>query len=79
MALIVWIFIDIIILYARSKQNRPLAVTFFASFTGFLVCGITDYVLYGPKILQFFMLFLGLVVAAKRIYAKNGSENVNYS
>lgn len=79
LALIVWIFIDIIILYARSKQNRPLAVTFFASFTGFLVCGITDYVLYGPKILQFFMLFLGLVVAAKRIYAKNGSENVNYS
>ncbi|HOO25229.1 MAG TPA: O-antigen ligase family protein, partial [Clostridiales bacterium] len=75
LALIVWIFVDIIILYARSKQNRPLAVTFFASLTGFLVCGITDYVLYGPKILQFFMLFLGLVVAAKRIYAPKGGEN----
>lgn len=67
-ALIIWVIAGLMKLCIRSKEGRPLGVALLASFAGFLTCGITDYVLYGPKILQYFMMILGLTLAAKKIY-----------
>ncbi len=66
--IVLWILFDMIVLSLRSKEGRPLAVAIIASLAGLLTCGITDYVLYGPKILQFFMMLLGLALAVKKIY-----------
>lgn len=66
--IVLWILFDMIVLCFRSKEGRPLAVAIIASLAGLLTCGITDYVLYGPKILQFFMMLLGLALAVKKIY-----------
>lgn len=70
-ALIIWVVVELIKLCIRSKEGRPLGVALIASITGLLSCGMTDYVLYGPKVLQYFMMILGLALAAKRIYAEN--------
>jgi hypothetical protein len=35
---------------------------------GLLICGCTDHVLYGPKILQYFMMILGLAFAGRAIF-----------
>jgi O-antigen ligase len=67
--IILWVLVDLVVLYFRSKEARPLAVAVIASLVGFLTCGVTDYVLYGPKILQFFMMLLGLALAVKKIYS----------
>lgn len=75
--IILWILVDMIILCFRSKEGRPFAVAILASMTGFLTCGVTDYVLYGPKILQFFMVLLGLALAGKKIYAKTNKQSEN--
>lgn len=75
--IILWILVDMIILCFRSKEGRPFAVAILASMTGFLTCGVTDYVLYGPKILQFFMVLLGLALAGKKIYAKKDKQSEN--
>ncbi len=75
--IILWILVDMIILCFRSKEGRPFAVAILASMTGFLTCGVTDYVLYGPKILQFFMVLLGLALAGKKIYAKKDKQSKN--
>ncbi len=73
--IILWILFDMIVLCFRSKEGRPLAVAVIASFTGFLTCGVTDYVLYGPKILQFFMMLLGLALAVKKIYPATSKKH----
>jgi O-antigen ligase len=66
--IVLWVLVDMVILSFRSKEGRPLAVAIIASLAGFLTCGVTDYVLYGPKILQYFMMLLGLSLAVKKIY-----------
>ncbi|MEI6580512.1 MAG: O-antigen ligase family protein, partial [Eubacteriales bacterium] len=72
--LIIWIAVELVKLCLRSKEGRPLAVGIIASIAGILTCGITDYVLYGPKVLQYFLMILGLALAAKRIYTQNATD-----
>lgn len=69
-AVIIWTFIDLIVVCFRSKKGRPLAAALIAGLTGLLVFGFFDYVLYGAKILQFFMMYLGLAMAVKSVYGK---------
>ena len=74
--IILWVIIDMVLLSFRCKEGKPFAVAIIASLMGFLTCGFTDYVLYGAKILQFFMVMLGIALAGKKIYTKktNNSE-----
>lgn len=53
-----------------GREGRALGVTFIASVAGFCACGVTEYILYGPKLVQFFFLLLGIASAASRIYRK---------
>lgn len=71
--IILWVIVDMIVLSFRSKEGRPFAVAILASMMGFLTCGFTDYVLYGPKILQLFMVLLGVALAGKKVYAKKAA------
>lgn len=76
--IVLWVIVDMIVLAFRSKEGKPFAVAILASMTGFLTCGFTDYVLYGPKILQLFMVLLGLALAGRKIYAKK-TDNLKSS
>jgi len=67
-AAIVFIIVEMVKLGIRSKEGRSLGVAVIASITGFLTCGMTDYVIYGAKVLQYFMMILGLALAARRIF-----------
>lgn len=68
--IVLWLLADMVVLAFRSKEGKPFAVAIIASMMGFLTCGFTDYVLYGPKILQFFMVLLGIAFAGKKVYGK---------
>lgn len=48
----------------KGTFEKNLAVTFIASFIGFLVCSVTDYPVYGIKPLFYFMLMLALADAS---------------
>lgn len=61
---------DIIKLIKAGGVYKRLGVAFLAVTIGFLVSSSTEFTLQSPKELQFFMLFLGTVEAAKRISVK---------
>jgi hypothetical protein len=50
-----------------SNRGRALGLSFLSGFVGIMACGMLDHVLYGPKIVMYFMFFMGLVEAAFRI------------
>lgn len=61
---------DIIKLIKIGGIYRRLGVAFIAAIVGFIVSSTTEFTMQTPKELQFFMLFLGTVEAAKRIAVK---------
>ncbi len=65
---VVWLIVELVKFCLDSKEGRPLGVSLIACIFGLLTCGITDYVFYGPKILQYFMMITGIAFAAKNIY-----------
>lgn len=67
---IIMLAVCIIKLY-KNKGSRPLAVTLCASIAGLMMCGVTDYIFYGLKLLMYFMLIFGLAESARRIYVLN--------
>lgn len=67
-ALILCLTAAMIMLCIKSKSGRPFGVAVLASVAGLLICGFTDHVLYGPKILQYFMMILGLAFAGRAIF-----------
>ena len=46
-----------------SQDARRFAVCLLAAVCGFLACGVTEYIFYGPKLVQFFLLILGVAQA----------------
>lgn len=66
--ILVVFFVDMLKLCRISKQGRALGVALLAGVFGFLTCGMTDYIFYGPKFVHFFLLFLGVSLAAKSVY-----------
>ncbi|NLB36872.1 MAG: O-antigen ligase family protein [Clostridiales bacterium] len=50
-----------------SNRGRALGLSFLSGFVGIMACGMLDHVLYGPKIVMYFMFFMGLAEAAFRI------------
>lgn len=53
-----------------SPESRYIAVIIMASFVGLLSFCIFDYVLFSPKILQCFYIFIGLASSTLRLYSK---------
>ena len=56
-----------------SPESRYIAVVIMASFVGLFAFCIFDYVLFSPKILQTFYIFIGLASATLRLYSKKES------
>ena len=73
-AIFVVFIINIIKLIKTGREQREIAVTLFASVTGFALCGMTDCLFYGLKPLQYFMMVLGLSQAVFAIYLKKSKK-----
>ncbi len=58
-------------LYRKGGTAKAFAVTFFVSFAGMCMCGLTDCIFYGLKPLQYMMLVLGVGQACMSIYFKD--------
>lgn len=67
-------YINIFRLAKLGSGTRNVAVTLFASVSGFLLCGMTDCLFYGLKPLQYMMMFLGLSQAVFTIYLRKKEE-----
>lgn len=76
-AMLVMLFIALIKTAKRTNEGRTVAVTMIASLVGFLFCGMTDYIFYGPKTIQLFMMFTGLAYAITKIKFQDIDEK-NY-
>lgn len=63
--------INILKLAKSGREQRYIAVTLFASVSGFVLCGMTDCLFYGLKPLQYFMLILGISQAVFAFYLKD--------
>jgi len=50
-----------------SSRGRALGLSFLSGFAGLMACGMLDHVLYGPKIVMYFMFLMGLAEAAFKI------------
>lgn len=66
-AVFILIFYDIFKLIRVGGIYKRMGISFLASTIGFLIASITEFTLQTPKELQFFMLFLGMIEAAKRL------------
>ena len=53
-----------------GAKQKEYAVTFLASVSGFLLCGMTDCLFYGIKPLQYFMMILALSQVVVSLYIK---------
>ena len=73
-AIFVIFYINIFRLAKLGSGTRNVAVTLFASVSGFLLCGMTDCLFYGLKPLQYMMMFLGLSQAVFAIYLRKKEE-----
>lgn len=73
-AFAVFFLVEMIKLCRKSKKFKAIGVTFIAAATGFLVCSITDYPFYGPKLLQYFFIIIGLSQSACLIAAQAKEE-----
>ena len=62
---------DLFYLLRSGRQWRRMGVAYLASLAGFLVFSVFEFSLQTPKELQYFMLFLGLVEASKRLCQKS--------
>lgn len=67
LAVFVLVFYDIFKLIRAGGIYKKMGITFLASIVGFIVASTTEFTLQTPKELQFFMLFLGMIEAAKRL------------
>lgn len=67
LAVFVLIFYDIFKLIHAGGIYKKMGISFLASIVGFIVASTTEFTLQTPKELQFFMLFLGMIEAAKRL------------
>ena len=65
---------DLFYLLRSGRQWRRMGVAYLASLAGFLVFSVFEFSLQTPKELQYFMLFLGLVEASKRLCQKSMAE-----
>lgn len=70
-AMLIIFTLNIIKLSKIGKKQRYIAVTLFASVSGFVLCGMTDCLFYGFKPLQYFMLILGISQAVFTMYLKD--------
>lgn len=57
-----------------SKEARGLGVSILAGVVGFCACGMTDYLFYGPTLVQYFFLMLGFAIAVHRLYMKESGR-----
>ncbi len=58
---------NVIRLCKLSREGRLLGVTLLSCMAGFLFCGATEYILYGPKLVFSFFVLLGLSLAAQPV------------
>ena len=65
---------DLFYLLRSGRKWRRMGVAYLASLAGFLVFSVFEFSLQTPKELQYFMLFLGLVEASKRLCQKSMAE-----
>ncbi len=63
--------IGLIRIAVKVKDGRSVGVTLLASLAGFICCGMFDYVFYGPKPIQIFMILTGLIEATCRVWMKS--------
>ncbi len=79
---VVFIFImrDIIKLIKTGGIYRRMGIAFLSVEVGFLVASVTEFTMQTPKELQYFMLVLGMLEAAKRLALKETKDcNVSES
>lgn len=76
-AIFIVFYINIFRLARLGSRCRNIAVTLFASVTGFLLCGMTDCIFYGLKPLQYMMFVFGLSQAAFAIFLQKKSATLN--
>ena len=62
---------DIFFLLRSGKRWYKMGIAYLSSLMGFLVFSVFEFSLQTPKELQFFMLYLGLVEASKRLCQKS--------
>lgn len=65
---------DIFFLLRSGGKWRKMGVAYLASLAGFLVFSVFEFSLQTPKELQYFMIFLGLIEASKRLCRKSLAE-----
>lgn len=65
---------DLFYLLRSGRKWRRMGVAYLASLAGFLLFSVFEFSLQTPKELQYFMLFLGLVEASKRLCQKSMAE-----
>ncbi|MFR7597695.1 MAG: O-antigen ligase family protein [Acutalibacteraceae bacterium] len=65
---------DLFYLLRSGRKWRRMGVAYLASLAGFLVFSVFEFSLQTPKELQYFMLFLGLVEASKRLCQTSMAE-----
>lgn len=65
---------DLFYLLRSGRKWRRMGVAYLASLAGFLVFSVFEFSLQTPKELQYFMLFLGLIEASKRLCQKSMAE-----
>lgn len=73
-ALLSLLVYDIFFLLRSGGKWRKMGVAYLSSLSGFLVFSVFEFSLQTPKELQYFMLFLGLVEASKRLCRKALAE-----
>lgn len=69
-----FIIYDIIKLIKCGKYYKRLGIAFLAVCAGFAVSSFTEFTMQTPKELQYFMFFLGILEAAKRIALAERAE-----
>ncbi len=69
-AIFVVFAINMFKLIKLGAKQKEYAVTFLASVSGFLLCGMTDCLFYGIKPLQYFMMILALSQVVVSLYIK---------
>lgn len=65
---------DIFFLLRNGGKWYKMGIAYLSSLAGFLVFSVFEFSLQTPKELQFFMLFLGLIEASKRLCRKSMAE-----
>ena len=69
-----FIVYDIIKLIRCGKYYKRLGIAFLAVIAGFAVSSFTEFTLQTPKELQYFMFFLGILEAAKRLALNEAAQ-----